>query len=57
MGHKKEKHTHQNIKIAAFLNVGFTVIELIGGALTNSLAIITDALHDLGDSMILLSSW
>ena len=29
----------------------------MGGALTNSLAILADALHDLGDSMILLSSW
>ena len=48
---------HKNIKIATFLNIAFTVVEFIGGALTNSLAVTMDALHDLGDSIVLLSSW
>ena len=47
----------RNVKIATFLNIGFTIVELIGGALTNSLAILTDGLHDLGDSLVLISSW
>ena len=47
----------ENIKIAIFLNVGFTIIEIIGGLWTNSLAILSDALHDLGDSIVLISSW
>lgn len=51
--HNKEK----NIKIAVFLNVAFTIIEIIGGLWTNSLAILSDALHDLGDSIVLISSW
>ena len=34
---------------AFFLNVGFTIIEFIGGWLTNSTAIMSDAVHDLGD--------
>lgn len=51
--HPREK----NIKIAVFLNVGFTIIEIIGGLWTNSLAILSDALHDLGDSIVLISSW
>lgn len=46
----------QNIKIAILLNVTFTVIELVGGILTNSLAILSDALHDFGDSVTLISS-
>lgn len=50
-------HNYQNIKIATFLNIGFTIIEFVGGAITNSLAILTDALHDLGDSLVLISSW
>ena len=50
-------HRQQNIKIAILLNVSFTVIELIGGLLTNSLAIISDALHDFGDSVALIVSW
>ncbi len=41
----------------AILNIIFTIVEFIGGVLTNSLAIITDALHDLGDSLVLLSAW
>ena len=42
-----------NIRIAFFLNFGFTIMEIIGGMLTNSVAIISDALHDLGDSLSL----
>lgn len=51
--HSREK----NIKTAVFLNVGFTIIEIVGGLLTNSLAILSDALHDFGDSVVLISSW
>jgi len=39
------------------LNVAFTVLELVGGFWTNSLAILSDALHDFGDSIALLVSW
>lgn len=46
-----------NIAIAFFLNLGFTIIEFIGGFYTNSLAIMSDALHDLGDSFSLGLSW
>jgi len=46
-----------SIKVAFFLNLGFTIIEIIGGFWTNSIAIISDALHDLGDSLSLGLSW
>lgn len=46
-----------NIKVAFFLNVSFTIIEIIGGFYTNSLAIMSDAVHDLGDSLSLGLSW
>ncbi len=46
-----------NIAVAFWLNFGFFFVELIGGILTNSVAILSDALHDLGDSMGLLLSW
>ncbi|MFG6150470.1 cation diffusion facilitator family transporter [Halobacillus sp. B23F22_1] len=55
--HHHHDHTTGNIKIAFFLNFGFTIIELIGGILTNSMAIISDALHDLGDSLSLGLAW
>ena len=47
----------KRVRFAAFLNVAFTVLELVGGLWTNSLAILSDALHDFGDSIALLVSW
>ena len=47
----------ERVRYAAFLNIAFTIIELIGGFWTNSLAILSDALHDFGDSIALLLSW
>ncbi len=41
------------IRIAFFLNLSFTIAEIIGGFLTNSMAILSDALHDFGDSLAL----
>lgn len=59
MGHSHHHHNHAegNIKVAFFLNFGFAIIELIGGLWTNSVAILSDALHDLGDSLSLGVSW
>lgn len=59
MGHHHHNHDHStgNIKVAFFLNLGFTVIEIIGGLYTGSLAILSDALHDLGDSLSIGLSW
>ena len=39
------------------LNVSFTIIEFIGGFLTNSTAIMADAIHDLGDSLSIGFAW
>src|SRR5690554_7563753 len=55
-------HDHQhgdvkNIKTAFFLNLSFTIIEFVGGILTNSVAILSDAVHDLGDSISLGLAW
>ena len=47
----------KNISIVFFLNITFTIIEIIGGILTNSVAIVSDALHDIGDSLALGSAW
>lgn len=47
----------KNIRFAFFLNLGFTLIEIAGGLLTNSVAILTDALHDFGDSISLGLAW
>ena len=57
-----ENHHHhhgskQNIKVAFFLNFFFTIIEIVGGLMTNSVAILSDALHDLGDTLSLALAW
>lgn len=60
MGHHHDHshhHSEGNVKVAFFLNLSFTIIEIIGGLYTNSLAILSDALHDLGDSLSLGLSW
>lgn len=54
-------HSHnqgeKNIKTALILNVTFTIIEIAGGLLTNSLIILSDAIHDFGDSIVLMLSY
>ncbi|HBB29711.1 MAG TPA: cation transporter [Clostridiales bacterium] len=55
MGHNHERQ--ENIKVAFLLNLTFTIFEIVGGLWTNSMAILTDALHDLGDSISLGVSW
>ncbi|HPG32587.1 MAG: cation transporter [Lentimicrobiaceae bacterium] len=47
----------ENIAIAFTLNAVFTIIEIVGGILTNSIAIISDAVHDLGDTISLGLAW
>ena len=56
-GHSHSHSSEKNIGIAFFLNLSFTLIELIGGLYTNSVAIMSDAVHDFGDSISLGLSW
>jgi len=47
-------HHHESTKwiwTAFFLNLSFAIIEWIGGFWTNSIAIVSDAIHDLWDSL------
>lgn len=58
MSNHEHEHAHsQNLKLVFFLNLGFTLLEIVGGLWTNSLAILSDALHDLGDSASLGLAW
>ena len=43
--------TQRKIFTAFLLNLIFSVAELIGGALTGSIAILSDAMHDFGDAV------
>ena len=61
-GHHHHHHHHHagtqnNILLAFFLNFVFAIIELVGGIYTNSVSILSDAVHDLGDSFSLLTAY
>lgn len=63
--HHSHDHSHahshgedgKNLAVAFWLNFGFTLVEIVGGVLTNSVAILSDAVHDLGDSLSLGLAW
>ena len=46
----KKVKTEKNILIAFILNLAFSVFEFVGGIITGSVAIISDAVHDIGDA-------
>ena len=41
----------RNILVAFLINLVFSVFELVGGLFSNSIAILSDSLHDLGDAI------
>lgn len=43
--------TDHKILVAFILNLAFSVFEFLGGFLTGSIAIISDAVHDMGDAV------
>jgi cobalt-zinc-cadmium efflux system protein len=60
MEHRHAHHSHhhhhagtRNLSTAFWINTAFALIELVGGFYTNSVAILSDALHDFGDSLSL----
>lgn len=68
---KKHKHSHvhkshtdfhnhdaeKGIKTAFFLNMVFVLVEFFGGLITNSFAVISDAIHDFGDCIAIGCAW
>ncbi|MBP6312531.1 MAG: cation transporter [Flavobacteriales bacterium] len=63
--HSGHAHTHGEpsmasaiaLRTAFFINLAFTIFEAVGGWYTNSIAVITDALHDAGDCLVLGAAW
>ncbi|GAB7087755.1 cation diffusion facilitator family transporter [Marinifilum fragile] len=56
------KNDHGNLKgrnlgIAILLNVGITVAQVVGGFISGSLALLSDALHNFSDVLALVISW
>lgn len=53
--HKHSHHHHhsvneKNLLVATFLNLVITIVEIAGGILSGSLALMSDALHNLSDT-------
>jgi len=49
--HSDDASVVRRMRFAFLLNFSFTLIELVGGYLSGSVAILADAVHDLGDSL------
>lgn len=65
MPHDHHHHHHhfdandsqKNILVALTLNFSFAIIEFVGGLWTGSVAIISDSIHDFGDSLALFFAY
>lgn len=61
MEHHHHHHHHhstmKNLKLGFWLNLIFSIIEILGGLYVNSVAIVSDAIHDLGDSLSMGTAW
>jgi len=55
--HKKSEQAAGRFRWAFALNLIFALIELAGGLLTNSVAVLSDAFHDLGDALAIAMAW
>lgn len=49
--------TEKNILVAFILNLFFSIFEFVGGAVTGSVAIVSDAIHDIGDAASIGASY
>ena len=45
------------LRTAFFINLAFTLVEVVGGWWTGSIAVLTDAMHDAGDCLVLGTAW
>jgi cobalt-zinc-cadmium efflux system protein len=63
-GNFEDKHTRshyhnreKNLLGASLLNTLITVVEVIGGIISNSISLISDAVHNLGDTLAVLIAY
>ncbi len=63
--HAPPAHPHSHVsaasagalRLAFFINLAFTLVEVVGGWWTGSIAVLTDAMHDAGDCLVLGTAW
>ncbi|TXD82640.1 cation transporter [Subsaximicrobium wynnwilliamsii] len=56
-GHSPSELSGRNLVISIFLNIIITIAQVIGGLLSGSLALLSDALHNFSDVLSLLISY
>lgn len=56
-GHHHHHTSTGNLKMAFWLNLLFAIFEFVGGFFASSVAILSDAVHDLGDALSLGVAW
>lgn len=61
INHHGHQHHHQlndkNLLSATVLNLVITVVEVVGGLASNSLALLSDAIHNLGDTFAIMLAY
>ena len=63
MGHNHHNHHHHGesegnrLLLTVVLNLVISLAEIVGGIFSNSLALISDAIHNLSDTVALLIAW
>ncbi|MFN3874788.1 MAG: cation diffusion facilitator family transporter [Flavobacteriales bacterium] len=63
--HPRAGHAHGHVspasaaalRTAFLINLAFTLVEVAGGLWTGSIAVLTDAMHDAGDCLVLGTAW
>ena len=55
--HFHEHTAEGNILVAFLTNLALTIIEFVGGMLSNSMSVVSDAIHDLGCTLTLGLAW
>jgi cobalt-zinc-cadmium efflux system protein len=56
-GHGHSDLNGRNLLLVTILNLAITIAEIVGGLLSNSLALLSDAIHNLGDTFAVLLAW
>lgn len=56
-GHSHGELKGRNLGIVILLNVGITVAQIVGGFISGSLALLSDAMHNFSDVLALVISW
>ena len=55
--HHHHRKAGQNLAFVFFMNLAFNIIVIVGGLATNSMAILSDCIHDLADTISIAFAW